>query len=212
MVGRTAFFGVESALEPKEGETALVTGAAGAVGSIVVQLLKARGVRVIGTAGSDEKCELLKSLGADVAINYRTTKLDAKNTAALAAAAPDGIDVFFDNVGGDVFDCAIQLMNVHSRIAICGQISQYDDLDEPQMGPRFLHRLIYKRIRIQGILQRDATEDQRVAHQREFARMLEDGSLTAPVTVVDGFENIPSAQVSLFSGANKGKLMVRIAK
>ena len=138
MVGRTAFFGVESALEPKEGETALVTGAAGAVGSIVVQLLKARGVGVIGTAGSDEKCELLQSLGADVAINYRTTKLDAKNTATLAAAAPDGIDVFFDNVGGDVFDCAIQLMNVHSRIAICGQISQYDDLDEPQMGPRFL--------------------------------------------------------------------------
>lgn len=133
MVGQTAYYGVEKVFAPiKVGETALVTGAAGAVGVYVCQLLKKRGCRVVGVAGSDAKCASLTStFGCDVAINYKTTDV----AAALAAHCPHGIDVFFDNVGGAAFDAAVKLMNVHGRIAICGSISQYDALDTPERGP-----------------------------------------------------------------------------
>jgi len=213
MVGRTAYHGCHTALAPlTAGETALVTGAAGAVGSLVVQLLKRAGLRVVATAGTDAKCALLRDkLGADVALNYKTTPISHEHTDALRAAAPEGIDVFFDNVGGDAFDAAIQLMNTHARIAICGQISQYHGLDKPPLAPRFLHHLIYKRIKIQGILQRDCSPEHSAEHQRLFVELLEQGTLHAPVTVRDGgFDAIPAAQLALFTGDNVGKLLVRM--
>jgi NADPH-dependent curcumin reductase CurA len=155
MVGITSYWGVKHVCEPiRVGETAFVTGAAGAVGIYVCQLLKKRGCFVVGVAGTDEKCALLKStFGCDVAINYKTTAITSQS---LAAVCPSGIDIFFDNVGGEIFDAAITLMNVHGRVVICGQISQYDALDKPENGPRFLHLFIYKRVKLEGILQRDA--------------------------------------------------------
>jgi NADPH-dependent curcumin reductase CurA len=128
-------------------EVALVSGAAGAVGLIVCQLLKQRGLFVIGVAGSDEKCSLLTSeFGCDLALNYKKSPITAD---LLRDSSPTNkIDVFFDNVGGEIFDAAIQVMNNFGRIAICGSISQYDNLDEPSLGPRFLHRLIYTRVKV----------------------------------------------------------------
>jgi NADPH-dependent curcumin reductase CurA len=213
MVGRSAWHGVDKVFAPiAPGETALVTGAAGAVGSLVVQILKKMGAFVVGTAGSDDKVALLKSLGCDVALNYRSTPIDELHTDALRAAfGGRGIDLFFDNVGGAVFDAAIQLINVNARIAICGQVSTYDHLDTPVRVPAFLHRLIYTRATIQGILQRDATPQQRADHIAKFSAWLADGSLQAPFTVWRGFENIPAAQAAMMTGGNTGKMLVRLA-
>jgi NADPH-dependent curcumin reductase CurA len=212
MVGRSAWFGVSHVFEPiAHGETAFVTGAAGAVGSLVVQLLKKRGCFVVGSAGSDDKCALLRSLGCDVALNYKTTPIDGQHLDALRNAfGGRPINLMFDNTGGPQFDAAIQLIAVHARIAICGQVSTYDSLDAPPLVPAFLHRLIYTRAKIQGFLQRDATEQHKRDHIANFSAWLESGELQAPFTVVRGFDQIAQAQCDMMTGANSGKMVVRL--
>lgn len=151
MPARTAYFGLLEAGELKEGDTVLVSGAAGAVGSIVVQIARIKGARVVGIAGSDEKCSFLKEeLGAHATVNYKTNSTPALMAVALQEATGKSdccIDVYFDNTGGWITDTVIPLMNVGGRIVICGQISQYSHLDEPEMGPRFLHHVLYHRLR-----------------------------------------------------------------
>ena len=118
--------------------------------------------------------------------------------------------MFFDNVGGTIFDAAIQIINTNARICICGQISTYDELDQPSMGPRFLHRLIYTRAKIQGVLARDCPKETAQRHQHEFKEMLRDNQLNFKTFIVEGFENIPSAQIQMMQGANIGKAMVKL--
>lgn len=140
MPGMTAYFGLLRICQPKEGETVVVSGAAGAVGSLVGQIAKIKGATVIGIAGSDDKCEYIKSLGFDHAINYKTC---GSIKSALDAVAPGGVDCYFDNVGGEALDAVLRSIKPNARISICGQISEYDNLDNPSVGPRLFHTLIY---------------------------------------------------------------------
>lgn len=207
MPGRTAYVGIEI-LKPIAGQTLLVSGAAGAVGSIVLQLGKLHGARVVGIAGSADKCEYLTSIGADATVNYRGLEASAL-AAAIGAACPTGVDMYFDNVGGITTDAVLELMNVHGRIVICGQISTYNGgLDAPELAPRFLHLVLFKRLTIVGILARDSAARAEVI-SAHMATMLSAGQLTYRETVVDGFESLPSALNSLFTGKNVGKMVVR---
>lgn len=210
MPGRTAYFGLLEAGKPVAGETVVVSGAAGAVGSIVGQIAKIKGCQVIGIAGSDEKCQqLIDELGFDAAINYRTYSDQAAMRQALMQHCPKGIDIYFDNVGGMITDAVIDCINKRARIIICGQISQYSgNLDQPELGPRFLHRVLYTRATIQGILSRDYTH--RMSEMlAEMAPWVRQGQIRYRETFMDGFENLPNALAALFKGANTGKLIVR---
>jgi len=210
MPGRTAFFGLEVG-KPKPGETVVVSGAAGAVGSIVVQLAKMKGCRVVAIAGTEEKLKHLKhKLGADEVINYKNFQTLEQMKKALSDACPNGIDIYFDNVGGVITDAVILLINLRARIIICGQISQYNGkIDEPEMGPRFLHHILYKRATIQGILAGDFMSQMNEMVQT-MGQWLKEGKIKADETIVEGFENLPSALNSLFHGSNLGKLIVKV--
>mmetsp|Transcript_44421 Transcript_44421/g.111922 ORF Transcript_44421/g.111922 Transcript_44421/m.111922 type:complete len:338 (+) Transcript_44421:219-1232(+) len=208
MPGRTAFFGLLDAGKPVAGETVVVSGAAGAVGSLVCQIAKIKGCRVVGIAGSDDKCEFLKSkLGLDEAVNYRTNEGNMKE--ALAAVCPNGIDVYFDNTGGPITDAVFELIALRARVVICGQISQYSGgLDKPNLGPRFLHHILYKRATIQGILARDYTP--RMDEMLEqMSQWIKEGKIKYRETFMQGFANLPVALNSLFHGKNTGKLIVK---
>jgi NADPH-dependent curcumin reductase CurA len=212
MPARTAYFGLYEAGKPAAGETVVVSGAAGAVGSLVVQLAKIRGARVVAIAGTEEKLHWLQDeLGADAGVNYKQHGDQAAMEAALKEAAPDGIDVYFDNVGGFITDAVLTQINLRARVVICGQISQYQgSLDAPTLAPRFLHRLIYTRATIQGILARDYTA--RMSECLDaMIKLLVSKQVKYRETVDHGFENIPAALNSLFSGRNTGKLIVHIA-
>lgn len=210
MPGRTAWFGLTEAGKPKPGEVVIVSGAAGAVGSLVVQFAKLQGTTVIALAGSEEKTTwLTKELGADYALNYKHFK-DHHQLAAKIREISDGIDIYFDNVGGWITDAIIPLSNLRARIIICGQISQYNGgLDQVELEPRFLHHLIYQRATIQGILARDYTH--RVQEMlRPVQQLLKTGKLKYRETFIDGFEELPHALSMLFTGDNIGKLIVRV--
>jgi NADPH2:quinone reductase len=207
MTGITAYFGTREIAEPEEGETFVVTGAAGAVGSVAGQIASIDGARVVGFAGSDEKVDFLEDqLGFDVGINYKKTD---DYEAALAAAAPDGVDVYFDNVGGPITDAVFTQLNVHARVAVCGQISLYNATEQP-MGPRKLPTLITKRARVEGFLVSDFQQRWGEAIEH-LAGWLEDGSLQYCETITDGFENAPAAFLGLFEGENIGKQLVKVA-
>lgn len=210
MPGRTAYFGLLEAGKPVAGETVVVSGAAGAVGSIVGQIAKIKGCRVIGIAGSDEKCQqLVNDLGFDAAINYRKHADQAAMQQAFAQYCPQGIDIYFDNVGGMITDAVIECINERARIIICGQISQYSGhLDQPEMGPRFLHRILYTRATIQGILSRDYT-NRMPEMLADMAPWIKQERIRYRETFIDGFENLPNALGALFTGANTGKLIVQ---
>lgn len=208
MPGRTAYFGTLDVAEPDPGETVVVSGAAGAVGSTVGQLAKLAGARVVGFAGSDEKVAFLEDdLGYDAGINYRTTD---DYRAALDDAAPDGVDVYFDNVGGSITDAVFSHLNVDARVAICGQIALYNEEGMPT-GPRKLPQLIATRARVEGLLVRDFAPrfGQATAQLREW---VEAGDLDYRETVVEGFENAPDAFLGLFEGENIGKQVVKVAE
>lgn len=210
MPGRTAFFGLRDAGRPKPKETLLVSGAAGAVGSIVGQIGKIMGCRVVGIAGSNAKVRhLTETLGFDAAINYKDHSEFKDMKAALQQACPDGIDVYFDNVGGMITDAAMMLINLRARVVICGQISQYSGgLDAPELGPRFLHRILYTRATIQGILARDYTP--RIPEMLEvMTPWVNEGKIKYAETVIEGFERLPEALNMLFYGKNTGKLVVK---
>ncbi|WP_431943690.1 NADP-dependent oxidoreductase [Micromonospora marina] len=205
MTGLTAYAGLLDVAAMKPGETVFVSGAAGAVGSMVGQIAKLRGAgRVIGSAGSAAKVERLTALGFDAAFDYH----DGPVYKQLRAAAPDGVDVYFDNVGGDHLEAAIGAMNLHGRAAICGMISQYN-ATEPQAAPRNLALVIGKRLTLRGFLVGDHghLRDQFV---QEMAGWLREGRLSYDETIVDGIEQAPEAFLGLLRGENLGKMLVRL--
>lgn len=210
MPGRTAWFGLMEVGHPKPGETVLVSGAVGAVGSLVVQFAKRSGCRVFGIAGGREKCDyLIQRLGLDGAIDYRSFTT-TKDLSAEIQRQTKGVDIYFDNVGGWITDAVIPLVKKRARIIICGAISQYDGgLDHPEMGPRFLHHLLYQRATIQGILARDYNHrmDEMTAIVEPWVKS---GEIVFEETIIDGFEQLPDALNSLFEGRYKGKVLVKV--
>ncbi|SCG63536.1 NADP-dependent oxidoreductase [Micromonospora inositola] len=205
MTGLTAYAGLLDVAAMKPGETVFVSGAAGAVGSMVGQIAKLRGAsRVIGSAGSAAKVERLKALGFDAAFDYH----DGPVRDSLKAAAPDGIDVYFDNVGSEHLEAAIGAMNLHGRAAICGMIAQYNST-EPPAAPRNLALVIGKRLTLRGFLVADHghLRDQFV---QEMAGWLRDGKISYDETVVDGIEDAPAAFLGVLRGENLGKMLVRV--
>ncbi|RLK12352.1 hypothetical protein DER29_5630 [Micromonospora sp. M71_S20] len=205
MTGLTAYAGLLEVAGMKPGETVFVSAAAGAVGSLVGQIAKLRGAaHVVGSAGSAAKVERLRALGFDAAFDYH----DGPVRDSLKAAAPDGVDVYFDNVGGDHLEAAISAMKVHGRAAICGMIAQYNDT-EPPAAPRNLALLIGKRLTLRGFLVGDHNH-LRDEFVREMAGWLRDGRVSYDETVVDGIENAPEAFLGLLRGENLGKMLVRV--
>jgi hypothetical protein len=203
VTGATAYFGLLDASSAKEGDIVFVSAAAGAVGSVAVQIAKAKGMTVIGSAGGPDKCEFVRSLGADRVIDYKAGSIRK----SLAAAAPEGIDVYFDNVGGDHLDAAFAVARNQARFAICGMIQNYNDPNPPSF--RFIGRIIAARIRLQGFLVFDYFP--RMAEfYAEMGPWVASGAVKARETVVDGLENMPDAFLGLFRGDNTGKMLVRI--
>ncbi|MAZ71679.1 MAG: NADP-dependent oxidoreductase [Flavobacteriaceae bacterium] len=206
LTGITAYVGLLNIGEPKEGDTVLVSGASGAVGSVVGQIAKIKGCKVVGIAGSDEKITLLQNtFGFDEGINYKKTNTMQK---AIKEACPDGVDVYFDNVGGEILDAAIANMNRYGRVVNCGAISLYNKTEQPT-GPRLEPSLVKKSLKMQGFIVRDFQEDfNEIIPQ--LATWLNENKLTYEETIVDGFENIPQAFIDLFDGKNKGKMVVKV--
>ncbi len=205
VTGLTAYFGLLEVGRPVAGETVLVSGAAGATGSVVGQIAKINGCRVVGIAGSAEKCAwLTDELGFDAAINYKTDNV----LQAIGAACPGGVDVFYDNVGGDILEAAIFNLALRGRIVLCGAISQYND-EVPRPGPRNLGMLISKRGRMEGFIILDYLPRAAEAIMA-LAAWVGEGKLKYRTDVVDGLDNAPAAFHRLFTGANTGKVMVRL--
>lgn len=205
VTGLTAYFGLLDVGRPVAGDTVLVSGAAGATGSVVGQIAKIKECRVVGIAGSDEKCGwLTDELGFDAAINYKTEDVGD----AIKAACPDGVDVFYDNVGGDILESAIAALALRGRIVLCGAISQYNDAS-PRPGPNNLPMLIARRGRMEGFIVLDYLKRAGEAIAA-LGGWLAEGKLTYKTDVVDGLDNAPAALNRLFTGANTGKVMVRL--
>ena len=204
--GLSAYFGLLDIGKPKEGETVVVSGAAGAVGMTVCQIAKVKGCRAVGIAGSDEKNQYLTAeLGVDAAINYKGPEMRQ----ALKDACPKGVDVYFDNVGGEISDAVLPLINQGARIVLCGQISLYN-LDKPDVGPRPQPALLVNRASMQGFIITDYAA--RFAEGvMNLGQWLGAGKLKYAETVVEGFENTPNAFIGLFSGENLGKQIVEVA-
>ena len=207
VAGLTAYFGLLECGRPKTGETVVVSAAAGSVGSLVGQIAKIKGCRVVGIAGGADKCALLeRELGFDAAVDYKA----GDTRRALRAACPDGIDVYFDNVGGDVLEACLFNMNTHGRIACCGAVSQYDGA-APAHGPRGVPGLIVtKRLVLTGFIVSDFY-DQREAALAELKAWVESGELKVREDVIEGLENLPTALIGLLAGENVGKRMVKVA-
>ena len=206
MTGLTAYLGLNEIGKPKKGETLVVSGAAGAVGSVVGQIGKILGLHVVGIAGSDEKVEMLKSkFGFDEGINYNTTE---DMTAAIAKAAPNGVDVYFDNVGGPISDAVLFNINHFARMVICGAISVYNNTELPK-SVSVQPFLVKNSALMQGFIVFNYQEKYPEALQ-QLSTWLAEGKLTYSETIVEGFENIPQAFIDLFDGKNKGKMVVKI--
>ena len=206
MSGLTAYFGTLEILAPKAGDTLVVTAASGAVGSVVGQIGKIAGCRVVGIAGSDRKCDFItKELGFDAAVNHRTS---GDMSAALRKACPGGIDCYFDNVGGPITDAAFENLALWARVAICGQIAQYNDTRQA-MGPRNLRHFLVKRATLRGML----IFDWRPRYSEGLARLsrwVEEGRIRYREDIVEGLENAPSALAGLMEGRNFGKQLVQV--
>ncbi|WP_405571032.1 NADP-dependent oxidoreductase [Winogradskyella sp. Asnod2-B02-A] len=206
MTGLTAYTGLTEIGKPKAGETLVVSGAAGAVGSVVGQIGKILGLKVIGIAGTDEKIELLKSkFGFDAGINYKTTK-DMKS--AIAEAAPNGVDIYFDNVGGPISDAVLVNINRLARIIVCGAISVYNNTEAPK-SLSVQPFLLKNSALMQGFIVSNYAEKFPEAI-KQLATWLSEGKLTYSETIVKGFDNIPKAFIDLFEGKNKGKMIVEL--
>lgn len=205
MPGFTAYFGLMRIGEPKAGETVLVSGAAGAVGSIVGQIAKLKGCRVVGIAGGKEKCDyIVNELGFDAAIDYKAGNLHAE----MKAACPDRIDVYFDNVGGEILDAALGRLNMHARIIICGAISQYNNTT-PVKGPANYLSLLVSRAKMQGMVVFDYAKDYNIAAE-EMAGWMQEGKLKSREDVYEGIENFHETFLRLFSGDKMGKLVLKV--
>ncbi len=206
VAGLTAYFGLLECGQPKPGETVVVSAAAGSVGSIVGQIAKIKGCTTVGIAGGASKCAFLtEQLGFDAAVDYKTGEFSK----ALRAACPKGIDVYFDNVGGDVLEACLFNMNLKGRIACCGAVSQYD---APQAhGPRGVPGLIVtKRLNLRGFVVMDF-EDQYDRALADLKGWVDSGKLKVREDIIDGFENLPQALIGLLAGENLGKRMVKVS-
>lgn len=205
MPGLTAYAGLYDVAKFTPKDTVLVSGAAGAVGSIVCQLAKAAGAYVVGIAGSDSKCEWLKSRRVDATINYKTC---GNLTKALQKAAPQGFDVYFENVGGDTLEAALNVMNQYGRLAVCGMISNYND-ETPQPGPRNLVQIIGKSLKIQGFIVTNHAHLQG-DYIAKLGPLMASGKLKQMETIVHGIDQAPNAFLRLFSGDKQGKMLVKL--
>ncbi|AMR27423.1 NADP-dependent oxidoreductase [Hymenobacter psoromatis] len=206
MPGMTAYFGLLNTGQPKAGETVVVSAASGAVGSVVGQIAKIKGCRVVGIAGEPEKCAYcVQELGFDACVNYKSADFAQE----LKAACPEGIDVYFDNVGGDILDLALSMLRLHARVVVCGAISQYNNTT-PIKGPANYLSLLMNRARMEGLVVFDnAAHYAEAAH--EMAGWLRAGQLQAPkVQTEHGLENFLPALLKLFSGENFGKLVLAV--
>jgi NADPH:quinone reductase len=206
MPGMTAYFGFLDICKPQPGETVLVSGAAGAVGSLVGQIAKIKGCHVVGIAGTDDKVEwMTKELGFDAAFNYKST---SDYGAKLKELCPKGIDCYFDNVGGAITDAVLQQMNVYGRVSICGQISQYN-LEKPEFGPRILGLLLVKQLKVEGfiVFRWMNRYPEGIA---QMAQWLGEGKLKHREEVVNGFENTVKAFIGMLKGDNTGKMLVKV--
>lgn len=208
MPGLTAYFGLLDIGDPQPGETVVVSGAAGAVGSVAGQIAKIKGCRVVGIAGQDDKISyLINELGFDAAINYNTVP-NLKQ--ALKDACPDGVDVYFDNVGGTITDEVMKLINYQAQIVVCGQIASYN-LDKPDIGPRVFTQLIKKSALAKGFVQSDYSSRTKEG-LTQLAQWFKEGKLSYRENVVTGLENAPQAFLGLFKGENIGKQLVKVAE
>ncbi len=211
MPGFTAYVGLLDIGQPRVGETVVVAAATGAVGSVVGQLAKLKGARVVGIAGGAQKCRhAVEDLGLDACVDHREPGLKER----LAAACPDGIDVYFENVGGDVLDAVLPLLNPHARIPVCGFIAHYNDAPfppGPDRRPALLATVLQKRVRMQGFIILDHYAERFAAFQREMSQWVSEGRVTLLEHVVEGLEQAPSALAGLLQGHNLGKVVVRVA-
>ena len=205
MTGMTAYFALLEVGAPKTGDTVVISGAAGAVGSIAGQIAKLKGCRVVGIAGGKEKCALLtQELGFDGAIDYKNEDV----IAGLKRECPNGVDVFFDNVGGDILDAVLSRLNFKARVIICGAISQYNN-KEAVKGPSNYLSLLVNRARMEGFVVMDYS-DRYTAAGQEMAGWLAKGQLKSKEHIVEGLESFPQSLMKLFSGDNYGKLVLKI--
>jgi NADPH-dependent curcumin reductase CurA len=204
MTGLTAYFGLIEIGKPKAGETVVVSGAAGAVGLVVGQIAKIHGCTVVGIAGSDEKIKLLKEkYGFDDAINYKTvTGLKS----AISKSCPKGVDIYFDNVGGEISDAVISNINFHARIPLCGQISLYNSTETP-IGPRLQPMLLTRSVLMQGFIVSNF-QSQFPEAISQLAKWVKEGKIISEQTIVHGFDQLPNALLGLFKGTNIGKMVV----
>jgi NADPH-dependent curcumin reductase CurA len=203
LTGGTAYFGLLQAASAKQGDIVFVSAAAGAVGSAVVQIAKAKGMTVIGSAGGADKCEFVRSLGADAVVDYKAGPVLKQ----LSVAAPDGIDVYFDNVGGDHLDAALALARKDARFAICGMIEGYNEAQPTSL--KYIMRVIAMRIRLRGFIYTDYM-GQMGEFYRDMGGWIASGQVKSRDTVVEGLEKTVDAFLGLFSGANTGKMLVRL--
>ena len=208
MPGLTAYFGLFEIGKPRPGETLVVSAASGAVGAVVCQLGKMAGARVVGIAGGPDKCAYVKeALGVDAVIDYKAEKDLSK---ALAAACPDGIDVYFDNVGGPVTDAIANLFNLRARMIVCGLISHYN-MPDGYVGPSILRSVLTNRVTIQGMIVFD-WHDRWPAGVAQLGRFVKAGKLTYKEDVTEGLENAPATFIGMLEGKNFGKTLVKIAE
>jgi NADPH-dependent curcumin reductase CurA len=208
LTGLTAYGGLLVIGALKDGENLFVSAAAGAVGSVAAQIAKIKGCYVIGSAGSDEKCRWLKEdLGLDAAINYKQGELRQ----ALKAAAPKGIDVYFENVGGEHLNAALPRMNALGRIAVCGMISAYNNFGAVSEGVTTLSNMIYNRVTMRGFVVYEF-ESKRAQFLGDMKGWIKDGRIKYRTTIQQGIERAPAALIGLFTGANTGKMLVQLAR
>ena len=207
MPGLTAYFGLLDVGQAKTGDVVVISAASGAVGAVVGQIALLMGCRVVGTAGTDKKVSyVVDELGFDAGINYKTEDVDT----ALRSACPDGVDVYFDNVGGEVTDIVLSQIRYKARVVICGQISQYN-LTKPDYGPRNLRYLLTNQARMEGFLVFNFADRYEEARAR-LAGWVKDGAIKYQEDVIEGFENAPQAFIGLMHGANFGKLLIKVAE
>ena len=211
MPGFTAYVGLLDIGEPKAGDTVVVAAATGAVGSVVGQLAKLKGARVVGIAGGAEKCRhAVEVLGFDACLDHREPALKER----LAAACPDGIDVYFENVGGDVLDAVLPLLNLHARVPVCGFIAHYNEEGGARGSDKrtqLLATILARRVRMQGFIILDHYADRFDAFRRDMSQWIAQGRVRLQEDIVDGLEQAPAALIGLLQGRNFGKVVVRVA-
>ncbi len=205
MPGLTAYFGITDICNPKSGETVVISGAAGAVGTVAGQIAKIRDCKVVGIAGGKEKCRLLiDKFNFDAAIDYKQPHFLEE----LKKACPDGVDCYYDNVGGEITDAVVSLFNKYARMALCGQISLYNETKQP-IGPRILPTLLKTSSLVKGFIVSDYKDHFEPA-TKELIKWIQSEKLTYTETILEGFEQIPHAFIGLFDGVNKGKMIVKL--